>query len=366
MQTLFYKNRFTRLQKLLLAAIAAAIVWLLSEIPVLAEHLFARGITRALNFLLGKISALFPFSLYELTAFLLIFGAAALVVGVVLLLKNRQFARLKIWLYRLAMAGLCVLISFGILYAPLYQRPSVQSALGLEESVLTEEKVYLAARYYVQELNDLSERMERDGQGNIIPSLSFSQTADELNKSFSAQGTSYFAFFEVRPKPVAFSVLMSYLGITGIYFPFYAEANINTNVPAYTLPVTMAHEMTHAKGVSQEGEANVAAYVLCIRSENDTIRYSGLMSAAASMINALPEEEYREVYGLLSEEVKREYRNANEHYDKYEGIIDTLSSFFNDLFLKANGVPGGTRSYSDTVGSLVSLWEQLNTDELSN
>ena len=96
MQTLFYKNRFTRLQKLLLAAIAAAIVWLLSEIPVLAEHLFARGITRALNFLLGKISALFPFSLYELTAFLLIFGAAALVVGVVLLLKNRQFARLKI------------------------------------------------------------------------------------------------------------------------------------------------------------------------------------------------------------------------------------------------------------------------------
>ena len=79
------------------------------------------------------------------------------------------------------------------------------------------------------------------------------------------------------------------------------------------------------------------------------------------MINALPEEEYREVYGLLSEEVKREYRNANEHYDKYEGIIDTLSSFFNDLFLKANGVQGGTRSYSDTVGSLVSLWEQLNT-----
>ena len=344
---------------MILAAVAAVSVFFPAQIPVLAEYLFARGITRALGFVIGKISALFPFSLYELTAFVLIFGAAALVVGAIILLKERQYPRLKTWLYRLAAAGVGVLLAFGILYAPLYQRTSVQSALGLEETAVTDEKVYLAALYYTEQLNALSESMERDGQGNIVPSLSFYQTAEELNNSFIALGSSYFAFYEVNPKPVAFSVLMSYLGITGIYFPFYAEANINTNVPAYTLPVTMAHEMTHAKGVSQEGEANVAAYVLCIRSENDYIRYSGLMSAAASMINALPEEEFEEVYSLLSEDVKREYRNANEHYEKYEGLIDSLSSFFNDLFLKANGVQGGTRSYGDTVASLVSLWEQL-------
>ena len=42
----------------------------------------------------------------------------------------------------------------------------------------------------------------------------------------------------------------SYLGITGIYFPFYAEANVNVNIPVNELPTTMAHEMAHAKGVS--------------------------------------------------------------------------------------------------------------------
>lgn len=361
MRTFYSKNRLTRLQKLLLAAIAAAAVFLAANIPFLAEYFFARGLTRALGFLLGKISSVFPFSLYELTAFALILGGAALLVGIVLLLRRKNFGRLRLWLYRLGMAVLSVLLAFGVLYAPLYNRLPVQSALGLEETSLTEEKVYQAALYYVEQLNALSAQTERDKEGNILPALSFRETAESLNAAFSAQDPSYFAFYEVTPKPVAFSVFLSYLGITGIYFPFYAEANVSTDVPAYTLPFTMAHEMAHAKGVSQEGEANVAAYVLCVCSENDYIRYSGLMSAAASLINSLPQERAEELSSLLAEEVKREYRNASEHYRKYEGLLDTISSFFNDLFLKANGVQGGTRSYSDTVRSLVSLWEKLQT-----
>lgn len=361
MRPLFLQNRFTRLQKLLLLAIAAAAVYLAANVPYLAEYFFARGLTRALSFFLGKISALLPFSLYELTAFSLILGGAALLVGIIVLLRRKSFCRLRLWLYRLGVAALSVLIAFGVLYAPLYNRLPVQSALGLEETVLTEEKVYEAALGYVEALNALSARMERDSEGNILPSLTFSETAEQLNAAFSAQDVSYFAFYDVSPKPVAFSVLLSYLGITGIYFPFYAEANVSTDVPPYTLPVTMAHEMAHAKGVSQEGEANVVAYVLCICSENDYIRYSGLMSAAASLINALPQEQAEELSSLLAEEVRREYRNASEHYARYEGWMDTVSSFFNDLFLKANGVTGGARSYSDTVRSLVSLWEKLQS-----
>ena len=152
---------------------------------------------------------------------------------------------------------------------------------------------------------------------------------------------------------------MSYLGITGIYFPFFAESNVNMNIPAFELPNTMAHEMAHAKGVSRENEANIISYTLCIRSDDAYLNYSGLMRAAANLINALPKEEAKTLRERLAPEILQEYRNENEHYEKYEGLLDRISSLFNNLFLKANGVQSGTRSYGETTRSLVALYEQL-------
>lgn len=357
------RPRSLRWKRLIRLALATLLIFALTQEPTLAEYFFARGVTRFLTGTIRLITNYIPFSLYELTAILLIVGCTALAVGIIVLFCRRRWARLKVWLYRLALVALCILIAFGLLYAPLYNRRSAISALGLTPAEMTEEKVYAAASYYVEALNETSAKLSRDTEGNVLPPYSFSQIADLLNGEFDALGSDYFADFAVRPKQVALSVPMSYLGITGIYFPFYAEANVNVNIPPSQLPTTMAHEMAHAKGVSQEGEANVVAYVLCMCSEDDYLRYSGLMRAAASLLNALPAEQFESLYAGLSEEVRREYRNESAHYDRYEGVIDRISNFFNDIFLKANGVEGGTRSYSATAGSLVALYEKLTAAE---
>ena len=117
--------------------------------------------------------------------------------------------------------------------------------------------------------------------------------------------------------------------------------------------------MAHAKGLSKENEANVVSYTLCIRSDDLYLNYSGLMRAAANLLNSLSKEDSQTLRKRLAPEILQEYRNENEHYAKYEGWVDRISSFFNDLFLKANGVPSGTRSYSETTRSLVALYEQL-------
>lgn len=83
------------------------------------------------------------------------------------------------------------------------------------------------------------------------------------------------------------------------------------------------------------------------------------MRAAANLINALPKEEAKTLRERLAPEILQEYRNENEHYEKYEGLLDRISSLFNNLFLKANGVQSGTRSYGETTRSLVALYEQL-------
>lgn len=354
------KGRFTPAQKIIIAALAACFAWLLAQIPVLAEYLFARGVTRWLAGLLSLVSGIFPFSLYEIVAVLLILGAVALVVYICTHLSRARRKSLLPVLRRLAAALVAVLLAFCLLYAPLYNREGISSALGLPEVQVTAENAYAAAEYYVERLNALADDFERDGEGNILPPHSFAETAELLNARYDSLQTDYFSPYEVRPKAVALSVPMSYLGITGIYFPFTGEANVNVNIPAYELPVTMAHEMAHAKGVGRENEANVAAYVLCITAEDEYLQYSGLMNAAAVMLNSLPEEEYAELRARLSPEILREYSNASAHYAQYDGWLDSLSAFFNDLFLKSNGVPGGTRSYGQTAQSLVALYEKLN------
>lgn len=357
MKALFVRRaRGPRGKALIALALFTALVFSLAQLPFLCEYLFARGVTRFLSGVLGALSGALSVSLYECTAVLLLLGVPALAAALIALLCKKRFAAAGLLARRIAAAALSVLLAFGVLYAPLYGRASCFSALGLKDASVTEEEVYAAAEYFLAALNDTAALVERDGEGNALQPYSFDTLADKVNAAFDALPAGYYARFSVRPKEVALSVPMSYLGITGIYFPFYAEANVNVNIPASELPVTLAHETAHAKGVAHETEANVTAYVLCIRSDDAYIRYSGLMRAVSSLLNALPEEQFDTLYAALDPCVAQEYRSVSAHYARYEGAVDKISSFFNDIFLKANGVQGGTASYGMTARGLVALW----------
>ncbi len=341
-------------QKLILAALGVCVLFVLADVPVLAEYLFARGITRALSGALSLVSALFPFSLYELIAVGLIVCFAALAAFAVLYAAGRRTDALRRLFVRVCAVLLGVLAAFAVLYAPLYARSSAAEALGLDVTEATQEQVDAAASSCVEALNALSARIERDGNGDVLCPYTFSELDALIEGEFSSCG-GYFSPYRVRAKAVALSVPMSYLGITGIYFPFVAEANVNVNIPACDLPVTMAHEMSHAKGVGREDEANIVAYALCLNADDDYLNYCALLDAATVLLNSLPRECAEELYARLDEAVRQEYSRAAAHYAAYEGPIDALSSFFNDLFLKANGVASGTRSYGETVNALVAL-----------
>ena len=58
------------------------------------------------------------------------------------------------------------------------------------------------------------------------------------------------------PKAVLASRGMSYLDITGVFFAYTFEANVNVDVPDYSIPATMGHELSHLRGYMREDEAN--------------------------------------------------------------------------------------------------------------
>lgn len=359
MEMLKKRKKFTRIRKLYILVLSTLLVYALANIPEIAEYAFARGITRGLSALIGQLTNPIPVSFYEWTAVLLIAGGIAFIAALVVFLCKKKFARAVTLIYRVCIAVLALVMAFGVLYAPLYNRNSVFSALGLSDDAVSEEQIYEAAEFFVEELNTTSLRLERDESGNVIMPYSFSRLATLINDEFDALDGNYFARRRVTPKRVVLSVPMSYLGITGIYFPFYAESNVNAIIPSYEYANTMAHEIAHAKGVSRENEANIVSYVICIRSEDDYMRYSGLMRAVANLLNALSYDQYTILKSRLNPEILTEYGNANAHYAKYEGFLDSISAFFNDLFLKSNGISSGTKNYGETTRGLVSLYDRL-------
>lgn len=348
-------RRRSRLRVLAVLALTAAAVFSLGKIPAVAEWVFARGITRFFGWFIGCVTKLTAVSLYEVTALTLIaLGAFFLCVFIADVIR-RNYSSAGGVAYRIAEVALVALIVFGAAFAPLYARASANAALGLPSVRAEEASVYRAAEYYVESLNAVSAKISRDEKGNVRSLYTFCDLGERLNDEY-ARSDGYFSPYRVRPKAVSLSVLMSYLGITGIYFPFTAEANVNVNVPTCDLPVTMAHEMAHAKGVAEESTANLTAYVLLIRSDDAFLQYCGLMDAVASMLNALPQESFDVLYGRLSDEIKKEYSIVRAHYRRYEGVLERISGFFNDLFLKSNGIQSGTKNYGETVNGLVALY----------
>ena len=88
---------------------------------------------------------------------------------------------------------------------------------------------------------------------------------------------------------------MAYLGLSGIFVAFTGEPSINSIVPDPSLPIVVAHEKAHQRGITQEGEANLVAFMACSRaSDSAYVSYSAYLYATAQLLRAASEQSKEE------------------------------------------------------------------------
>ena len=162
----------------------------------------------------------------------------------------------------------------------------------------------------------------------------------------------------VRVKPVMLSYLWSYTGITGFYCAFLGESNINVDyMDILHFPVTLCHEIIHAKGYSREYDANTAAVIACIESSRPDFRYAGYYYIFMNLYGIT--KEYAEHEGVSIPDyfsypdfdmVRADIR-ASAKYDEtldwneLTNFINSFSEDVNDAYLKSNKQDGGTETY---------------------
>jgi Protein of unknown function (DUF3810) len=196
--------------------------------------------------------------------------------------------------------------------------------------------------------------------GSSLP-LSRAELYAALEQAYSAEPLVKGAFDTgVPPKPVYFSGMMSRFGVSGVYSPFTGEPNYNTLQPDFDLPFAVAHEMAHQRGYAREDEANFIAFLVCTKSSNPYVRYSGYLGAlrVLGILFRIAPERYRDVVAALGEGPRSDLRARAQFWARYQGRLANFGQGVNHVYLRINGVRSGVRNYNEASALIVGYYLQ--------
>jgi len=342
-----------------IALLCAAFHIISRNVPAFANF-FTANISSIFRFLLAKVTNLLPFSMAE-TVLLCLPVIVALFMWWAWKQINRGY-KAKPFLVLLSVACVCYSL-FVLTFACGYGTDRLDKRIGLERKKVSADELYYTASCLMEKVNQYAEGVEYGADGFSVMPYSFDEMSRKLCDAYDRISDKYpfIKTYDSRVKPVALSVPMSYAHTTGIYVPFTGEANINIDFPDYSIPFTAAHELAHQRGISREDEANFIAFLVCLESNDEYIRYSGYLNMLEYTLSPLygaNADHYRDVYLALDEGVKGELRAYSKFFDKYrDSTASKVNNAVNDTYLKVQGTEG-TKSYGMVVDLAVAYYLQ--------
>ena len=315
-------------------------------------------VTHPYHLFMSKLCSHFAFSAAELVYAAAILGLAAYLLWCVYRLI--RFPE-KLWqLYRmvltLAMAGAVFWAGLNVMWTPCYYAPGFAEQSGVDDGPLELEELETVTRWFAALASEYADEVPRDENGACTTDRD--SVLDRAAGVFEGAAELY-PFLDgeaLRPKPIHFSRIMSYLDFTG-FFPMTGEANLNMDSPVFLLPSTSQHEIAHQRGVAMEQECNFVAVLSCLESEYADFRYAGAALAYIYLGNALAGadyEAYTEIYYSLSDTVRADFKAQSAYWDEFrDSAAQKASNTVYDSFLKSNGQELGMQSYGACVNLLV-------------
>lgn len=332
--------------------VAAAMYFLLPMFPEFTEYVISRGLFKIFTVPVGFVTSLIPISLTELCAVLAIPAVVALLVVFIIRMKksaSRRSTAVKAGRFLAGFVSFAALV-YMTAHGANYYRLSMEQLMDLDTSPKSAEFLVAVCQDLATHAAEEREHLTEDENGCVT-------FTEDIWTELSRTGSGYEALVEEYPflwtsissqKPVQLSYYWSYTGITGMYFPFLAECNVNTEQPDFCQPFTTSHESAHSRGIAFENECNFLAYLSCINSEYPEFRYSGYMMAykyCANSLYAYDIDLWREANAYTTDGMWRDFTAENEYISAFEGKVSETAGNINDGFIKSQGVKDGQKSY---------------------
>lgn len=310
---------------------------------------------------LAALNSHLPFSVAEA---LIGLAAAAVIAYIIYILISMlrgggRLKRLYAAVINLLAAGLAVYAGFCMLWGVYYYGDDFMTRSALKNENISVEQLEAVTRYFAELSNEYAERVPRDEDGNYIADrAAILARSDKVYENIERE-LPCLAGPAVRAKGVYFSRLMSYTDFTGFFFPFTAEANVNTDFPPALFASTVAHELAHQRGVAKEQEANFVAVLASLAYGDTEYCYSACLLAYTHLGNALYSADYeawKSIYLSLSEDVRRDFAANREYWVQFETPVQKVSNTVYEGFLYSYDQDMGLKSYGACVDLLVNCF----------
>ena len=339
------------------------VIWLVYVISIRSRSVadaINSTVSQMFRRFMASIGEPFSFSLLELVIILI-----PLILGFVIYRAVKVFSsgegRAR---FLINVAAVVLLIYSGHLLALgiAHNTTTISRKMDLGEVEVNEQLLAETLTDLRDEINFLADKVGRDENGVFTHGYSYKEISEKVCTYYDSFADEYGLpeGYYSTAKGVRVSEVMSYLGISGIYSYITGEANINTNYPDYVTLFTIAHEMSHQRGILRENEANFVAYILLSGSADAAFRYSAAMNIYSYFASALyrtNKDLYREINAELSPLARGDIAAANSVSQKYgDTIIEEISDWINDFYLESSGSEG-IISYSRVVELVLSYRE---------
>lgn len=308
----------------------AAFSFVLSLFPLLSpavvEARFSRTVFPIISSFMGFWADSVPFAWLDL-----------------LLLALIPFVAWCVWRRRWKWIGVAASVGYLVFFWSWginYHRQPLSTKLALNTDAASGAAMDEFARRTARELNSLYTQLPPDSfDESLIRQESVNRVARVVEV---LDGTKWTA-----PGCVKISVLANawfrVAGIDGVFNPIVHEPIVNSNLLDVERPFIISHELAHVRGYPDEGDANFVAVLATILSEYPQHRYSGWLHLWLYLRN-------RELDALLDPGPRQDVQRIFDRFRREQiRWISNVQSAVLDLFLKANSVGEGVRSYSRVV-----------------
>ena len=250
-----------------------------------------------------------------------------------------------------ALGGVAALVVlFYVLWGFNYRQVSLQDRLGFDLGAVSREemdKEFLRATTVLKnEASGLSDMLTRD---EAIAHLKISD-ADLRPDVENALATLHLPNKgRVRVRQLWPKGFLLRWNTAGIYIPQTGEGHIDKGLLSIQKPFTLAHEMAHGYGVTDEGACNFIAWLACSESSDQWVRFGGAFTYWRYAASAMPYDSVAQVINTFPPVVTRALTLVKQNDLKYPDILPKMRDAIYSSYLKRHGVKGGLHSYNYVV-----------------
>ncbi len=288
------------------------------------------------------------FSLGDILYIFIIIGILIFIVYCIIYFKRclQKKANWSGFIFPTIITILSIYLIYFFSWGANYNRQSIWKPQ--EEHQWSKDKLVLLNNFLIDKLNSLEE---------IPGTYDLSTINQEIRTVYQNEYGNKIPYLEVKPS--LFSNLIFHLGIQGYYNPISGEAQFAKQLPSFMWGFVIAHEMAHQAGIAAEGDANMMAYVICMKSKIDHLKYSAyfnLFLYANKELSKMDSTLAFQKKELLTISNKNNIEYLKNLRLQYKSIFRGTVLDIYDWALKIQGQKQGLNSYND-ISRLIYFWE---------